>query len=263
MNKWMLLLFCFLAGRVGAQDKTGNFLYGGFGMVIPSAEMKEHSFFKNGISFRGGYSQSLFQLKPGLQLALEVKINYSKFAFDYKAPGSITGIRYYNGSSQPAALDLQLHALEKKPDAFEYLGGPAIVFTKKKLLLQGAVFFGYSSVSQEHFLFDDSIKLVTDPSQDKKIAFYSGGHQTNNGFVWEPALKAGWKPVKHLLLFAELSYSIGPEHYFTDEVFNPAGTPDASGVYGFAQLKNGTVSEMQRISKLRALAVSLNLGYIF
>jgi|GEM_PF-6078914 len=240
--------------------------YGGFGAFLPSSDMKDNSMIDNGINFSVGHFQSVTKpYKLGtngfFRLGLEARLIYSKFEKDLQPPASIRALRYDNGSGTPAALAINYETLKKKPDAFHYLLGPSALFGWNKFFLQPSVLFGYASVSQEQFRFYDVLHLTTDPAQDTPIDYYTAGHETNNGFVVVPGVKAGWRLHKSVAAFVSVDYSMGSKQEFEDKVYQPSGTPDGQGIYDFSEMAGGTLVPYARSGKLRALMVNVNLAF--
>ncbi|HEU4473092.1 MAG TPA: hypothetical protein VFR58_18500 [Flavisolibacter sp.] len=249
-----------------AQEKSfsgiRSITYGGVGLISPSPDMKTLSMIDNGVDFRFGHFQSLFRKnlsKGALQLGLELRLNYSKFDYNLQPASSISNIRYNNGTPTPAAVVLKLESKTKKPDAFHYLIGPSAVFSQEKFFLGASLLVGYASVAQEAFRYYDSIQNTANPAQNRNIDFYSGTHETNNGFVFSPGVKAGFRITRHLAFFVAADYSFGSKQDFVDRIFVPAGNP-TNGVYDFQQLRNGTTADRERYSQLRALMLSGNLA---
>ncbi len=252
-----------------AQDKSfttfNSLTYGGAGLFLPSSDMKTNSMIGNGVNFTIGHYQSI--TKPAsmgsngsFRLGLEAKLVYSKFDKDLHPPLFTTTLKYDNGTGVASRLSLNYETLKKNPDAFHYLIGPSALMSWNRFFMQPSVLVGYASVSQEAFRFYDNIYPAIDPSQDTTINFYSAGHETNNGFVVVPGLKAGYRFTKCFAAFISMEYSLGSKQEFTDEIYKPLPGPDPQSVYDYYQMTHGTVTEMSRESKLRALMVNLNLA---
>lgn len=238
--------------------------YLGTGLIIPSTGMNKNAMVKSGVQFRFGHFQPLMKEKP-LKLSgfysvgIEVRFDYSKFRKDHFAPWEMGQIKYDNGTANPVTITPQLVTAKKKPDAFEYLIGPSLMLSWKRMFIQPHFLLGYASAAQEPFVFRDSIRSATTPSENKNIILYSSTHETNNGFVFVPGIKAGRMITSHLGFFIAADYSFGPELAFTDQQFRPVGNP-VNGVYDFQQLKNGTTVSVDRKSRFRALTASFNLA---
>ena len=236
--------------------------YIGLGLLIPSGYMNDHSMIRAGVNFRFGYFQPLTRplRKNGLQAGVEIRVDYSKFPADLQAPSAFSNLRYNNGGTAPAMVALKLESKEKKPDAFHFLIGPSVFFSRRSYFFQPSLLLGYASFAQEPFRYYDTIRSVQDPSQNQLINFYAASHETNNGFVVVPGLKAGYRLHPFIAAFISADYSIGGTHDFTDRLFVPSGNP-VNGVYEFQQLKNGSVINSERKSRLRALALNINLAF--
>lgn len=236
--------------------------YAGLGLLVPSGYMNDHSMIRAGINFRFGYFQPLTRPagKKGFQAGIEVRVDYSKFPADLQPPSGVANLRYNNGGTTPATVALKLESKEKKPDAFHFLIGPSAFFYRRAFFIQPSLLLGYASFAQEPFRYYDTIRSVQDPSQNQSINFYTASHETNNGLVVVPGLKAGYRLNPFIAAFISADYSIGGTHDFTDRLFVPSGNP-VNGVYEFQQLKNGTVINSERKSRLRALALGINLAF--
>jgi hypothetical protein len=236
--------------------------YVGLGLLAPSGYMNEHSMIRAGVNFRFGYFQPMTRPvgKKGFQAGVEVSVDYSKFPADLEAPSGVSSLRYNNGGATPATVSLKLESKEKKPDGFHFLIGPSAYFSRHSCFFQPSLLLGYASFAQEPFRYYDTIRSVQDPSQNQSINFYAASHETNNGFVVVPGLKAGYRLSPFIAAFISADYSIGGSHDFTDRLFVPSGNP-VNGVYEFQQLKNGTVINSERKSRLRALALNINLAF--
>jgi hypothetical protein len=254
----ILVLFpCFIFAQ---KNKSRSMWYGGAGLFSPSATMKQSSMLKNGMTWRTGYLYS-FRSSSSFQFGLEARVDYSKFPSDLKAPASVSGLRYSDGSSVQS-VSLQLDVKSKKPDAFQYLAGPALSYSTKNFFVQSSFLFGYASVSQEPFAFHDLIRSATDPTQNTDVIFYRSGHETNNGFVFVPGIKAGTDAGRHFSFFVAFDYSRGSMQHFSDETYLPDGTP-VNGVYTFQQMTNGFLLHSDRFSWFRAFAITANAGFRF
>jgi hypothetical protein len=234
-------------------------IYGGYGISVPSGYMKVHSQLGNGNSFRGGFILPVMDAGSNRRLAIELCMDYSRYAAQLKAPEALDHINYDDGQSV-LPVNFRIDPGTKKPDAFRFLAGPSLLLEKKRLVFQISFLAGYSSVSQEPFSFTDSIRSSADPSQNTRINFYSSGHATNNGLVLVPGLKIGWRCLNRLSVLAAADYSFGPAHHFTDRVFLPLGDPQ-NDVYMFSQLKNGSVMQSERTSRLKAFALQACLAF--
>ena len=262
------LLFLLFPSAVRAQQTYSGIrtlTYGGFGLMAPSSGMKENAMIDNGINFRFGHFQPLTGKKNPSStafkhLGLEIRLDYSKFPGKLQAPASVSSIRYNNGGSTPVALQLKLEAKEKKPDAFQYLIGPSAYFAWDRIFVQPSLLFGYASVAQESFRFTETIDPGIYPGQEELVDFYSGTHETNNGFVFNTGLKAGYRLKPCLAAFVSADYSFGSQQDYTDMVFQPMGAP-TNGVYDYLQMRNGTQVSAPRQSKMRLLALTLNLAF--
>jgi hypothetical protein len=236
--------------------------YLGLGLMVPSVYMNDHSMIRAGVNFRFGYLQPVTRPigKNSFQAGMEVRVDYSKFPADLEAPSGISNLSYNNGGTRPATIALKLDSKEKKPDAFHFLIGPSAFFSRGSYFFQSSLLLGYASFAQEPFRYYDTIRSVQDPSQNQSINFYAASHETNNGFVVVPGLKAGYRLNPFIAASISADYSIGGAHDFTDRLFVPSGNP-VNGVYEFQQLKNGTVTSSERKSRLRALALNINLAF--
>jgi len=241
--------------------------YGGVGLMIPSSQMNKDALISPGVSFRFGYFQPVTKGRPiakgGYHVGIELRIEYSKFPADLSTPVSVSNLRYRNGGTSPVTVVPQLEAKEKKPDAFHFLIGPSVFIWKKTFFFQPSLLLGYASFAQEPFRYYDTIRLVSDPTQNGLINLYTAPHETNNGFVVVPGCKAGIRLSPRMAAFISADYSFGAKQDFTDQVFVPSGSPDAGGVFDFQQVKNGTLQSGVRQSRVRALSLSLNLGLTF
>jgi hypothetical protein len=258
-------IFCFVLFLLpsviyGQPTESRSLWYGGAGLFSPSAEMKEASMIDNGITWRTGFMYH-FRSSSAFQIGIEARLDYSKFPAQLEAPASVSNLRYSNGSSVET-VSLKLDVKSKKPDAFQYLVGPVVSYSRNKFFLQASLLFGYASISQEPFAFYDSIKSATNPSQDTRVNFFSGGHETNNGFVSVPGIKAGTDAGRHFSFFVALDYSRGSIQQFSDEIYAPDGTP-VNGVYTFQQMTNGLVFPTDRFSWFRAMAITGNVAFRF
>jgi hypothetical protein len=245
-----------------AQQGIKAMPYLGLGLMVPSGYMNEHSMIRAGVNFRFGYFQPVTRPvgKNGFQAGVELRVDYSKFTADLEAPLSVSNLRYNNGGTTPATVSLKLESKEKKPDAFHFLIGPSAYFSRRSYFFQPSLLLGYASFAQEPFRYYDTIRSVQDPSQNQSINFYTASHETNNGFVVVPGLKAGYRINPFIAAFISADYSIGGSHDFTDRLFVSSGNP-VNGVYEFQQLKNGTITNSERKSRLRALALNINLSF--
>ncbi|MFL5809195.1 MAG: hypothetical protein ACJ749_06705 [Flavisolibacter sp.] len=280
INTLLLISFTYLLlpRFVHAQKKElRSMWYGGVGLFSPSKTMKESSMLGNGFSWTTGYSYKFgprvlylsekVKTKIGhpassLRLAIELRVDYSKMPGNPVAPSSASSLRYTNGSTEVQSVSLKLHVKPKKPDAFEYLVGPSLFYEKEKFFLQSSLLIGYASVSQEPFAFYDSLKSASDPAQNRNVIFYTAGHETNNGWVLVPGVKAGIDLTRQTSFFVAFDYSIGSSQHFSDQVFVPEGAP-SNGVYSFGQMNNGTLVPIERNGRFRALAISGNLAFKF
>ena len=239
--------------------------YGGVGLFLPSSGMKTNSMIGNGVNFTFGHFQSLMKAKPmgkgTIRAGLEAKLIYSKFEKDLHPPLSVRSLKYDNGSGVAFGLSLQYETKAKKPDAFHYLIGPSVLMSWDKVFLQPSLLVGYASVAQEGFRFYDRVFPAADPANDTLINFYTAGHETNNGFVVVPGLKAGYRLHKNIAAFLSVEYSLGSVQQFSDEVYKPLPGPDPQSVYDYYQLTHGSMSDYSREGKLRALMVNFNLAF--
>ena len=268
----LLFAALLMAGACLAQETTApkpfrSLIYGGYGGMFPSSGMKENSMIKNGISFRFGYFQGIGKAKPmgkGLvQFGAELRIEYSKFPHEIVLPPSLQALRYDNGTSTPVPLNPDRYAKDKKPDAFQYLAGPSAVYSKDKFFVQPSVLLGYGSVSQEEFQFTETLRYQGTPQQTARVEEYIGTHETNNGFVAVPGVKAGYRISKRLSAFADLTYALGSKQEFTDAIIAPLGPPNDQGVYSFSQLRGAQLNTYNREGKFRAFFASVNLALTF
>lgn len=235
--------------------------YAGTGIFSPSSGMKRSSMLANGLTWRTGYNYSFGSVSP-FCAGFELRLDYSKFPGRPEAPSAVSSLRYTNGSASPQLVSLQLDVKPKKPDAFQYLIGPALFYSTEEFFLQSSFLFGYASVSQEPFAFFDSIRSASNPADNRNIIFYTAGHETNNGFVFVPGVKAGIELTRHIGFFASLDYSIGPRQHFSDLVLIPQGSP-VNGTYTFQQLNAGELSPVERTGHFRVAVVSGNLSIRF
>jgi len=257
-----------------AQDKeplrpVSAFIYGGVGQILPSSSMQKKSMIDKGVDFSFGYYQSLTAPKKlgksgTYRIGFELALHYSKFDKALRAPDSISNIRYQDGTGVPARLRLRWETIKKDPDAFHYLAGPSALFSWKRFLVQPSLLAGYASVSQEKFRFYDVVTNYSTPTQQSEVNFYTAGHQTNNGFVLMPKIKAGYRFQQNLALFLNASYSLGSEQKFDDMVFRPgAGASSDQGVYSYSQITAGTLVPGTRESKLNAFILDVTLALTF
>ena len=221
----------------------------------------------NGINFTFGHFQSITKSSSmgtngSFRLGLEAKLVYSKFEKDLNPPLFTRNIKYDNGSGLASGLSLNYETLKKDPDAFHYLIGPSALLSWDKVFIQPSLLVGYASVSQEAFWFYDELFPATNPANDTTINFYSAGHETNNGFVVVPGLKAGYRFHRNFAAFVSLEYSLGSKQEFFDQLYKPLTGPDPQSVYDYYQVTHGTTEEMKREGKLRALMVNLNLAFL-
>jgi hypothetical protein len=222
--------------------------------------MKENSMIGNGVNFSFGHFQSVSKVKHGMQWGVEARLDYSKFDKDHYAPKTETSIPYNNGTSSPVILPLTLETAKKKPDAFHFLIGPSALIFHKKFLFQPSLLAGYASVSQEEFRYTTHIVNPANTTQTAPVVIFSGFHETNNGFVIVPGIKAGYRLHKNIAALLNLEYSLGSKQVFPDRLYKPAGTASASG-YDYNQMTSGSQIILQRESKLRAFIANFNIAF--
>ena len=256
---------------VSAQEKKESFpaikslTYAGSGLFLPSSEMKTNSMIGNGMNLNFGHFQGLGRAKAmgtgTLRWGLEARLTYSKFDKDLHPPLFLRTLKYDNGTGTASSLSLSYETLKKNPDAFHYLLGPAALMAWDKFFLQPSLMLGYASVSQESFRFYDNVYPAVNPAQDTLINFYTAGHETNNGFVIVPGIKAGYRFHKNFAAFLSIDYSLGSKQEFSDQLYQQLSGPDPQSVYDYYQLTHGSMTEYKREGKLRALMLNLNLAF--
>lgn len=260
----LLLAGVTLAQETGTMKPFRSQIYGGYGAMLPSSGMKENSMIKNGISFRLGYFQGLGkarQMGTGqVQWGAEIRLEYSKFPHEIVLPPTLRALRYDNGTSSPVPLNPERYAKDKKPDAFQYLIGPSAVYSRDRFFVQPSILVGYASVSQEEFQFTETLRYQGTPQQTARVELYTGTHETNNGYVVVPGIKAGYRLSKRLSAFADFTYSLGSKQEFTDAIISPLGPPNDQGVYSFSQLRSAPLNTYNREGKFRAFFASANLA---
>ena len=271
---WLYAMVLFFAPLfLNAQNDKPKFsgirsmAYLGTGLMIPSSAMNKKSMIGNGVNMRVGYFQALIRNRTigtngTCQIGVEVRLDYTKFKKDLEAPGSLSTIKYSNGSANPATVSLKLLTAKKKPDAFQYLVGPSVSISWDQFFLNPSFLFGYASVAQEPFSYYDSLQSVSNPGLNQNLTFFSSGHETNNGFLFSPGFKAGLRLNKVISVFTSFDYSFGSKQKFTDLLLTPLGSPDpTTGAYEFDEIKNGTIISIERTSRFRAATMSINLAF--
>ena len=256
----ILLISILLSSAQDQMPYIRSVSFAGAGLFLPSSHMKENSMIGNGVHFSFGHFQGLGKPIKNMQWGLELRLDYSKFEKDLYAPSSVQSILYNNGSGTPVTLNLELETEEKKPDAFHYLIGPSVLMHFDNFLLQPSILAGYASVSQEKFRFYSKVPLPSSPTEDTTINFYSAGHETNNGFVVVPGIKAGYRFHKNFTALISFEYSFGGTQGFDDSLYLPAGTQPSNG-FDYYQLTHGTTTQYNRESKLRAFMINLQLAF--
>jgi hypothetical protein len=132
--------------------------------------------------------------------------------------------------------------------------------SRNKFLLQPSLLAGYASVSQEEYHYVTHIVNPSNPGQTATIRMFGGYHETNNGFVIVPGIKAGYRLHRNITAFIDLEYSLGSKQVFPDREYKPAGSPSPSG-YDYNQMTNGSEIIVQRESRLQALITNFVIAF--